>query len=184
MMNFDVTVNIDLEKFISRGNNIPDIDIYIQKGIDDAKVEFAERLEEKVHENLFLYGLGGSKLASDVNINVSKDGFSIVVNNEYFSFVEYGTGIVGLGLQHPKASEIGWEYDTNQHGDSGWWYPSSEDDPNPTKKLTESGWWAWTAGQASRPFMYKSWLWGTRSVTNIFRKHINRQLKKFKDDVE
>ena len=183
-MDFNVTVNIDLERFISSGKNIPNLDSYIQDGIDDAKVEFAKRLEEKVLENLMLYGLGGSRLAGDVSVRTLNDGFSIVVDNEYFSFVEYGTGIVGLGFQHPKAAEDGWEYDTNHHGDSGWWYPSSEDDPNPTKKLTENGWWAWTAGQASRPFMYKSWLWGTRSVNNIFRKHINRQLEKFKGDVE
>ena len=37
-------------------------------------------------------------------------------------FVEFGTGMVGAGHSHPNASEHGWAYDTNSHGNEGWYY--------------------------------------------------------------
>lgn len=69
---------------------------------------------------------------------------------EYAVYVEFGTGIVGAGASHPLSGELGIEYDRNNHGSGGWWYPS------------EKGWYqpengprlAWTKGMPSRPFMY------------------------------
>lgn len=37
-----------------------------------------------------------------------------------------GTGITGSKNQHPRASEIGWIYDTNEHGDKGWVYQAKD----------------------------------------------------------
>lgn len=55
---------------------------------------------------------------------------------------EYGTGIVGQ--ENPKVGA--WQYNVNGHID-GWWYPTDEDDPNPTKKALDSGdIVAWTRG--------------------------------------
>ena len=41
-------------------------------------------------------------------------------------FVEFGTGMVGAGHSHPHASEHGWAYDTNSHGNEGWYYYDSD----------------------------------------------------------
>lgn len=59
-------------------------------------------------------------------------------------FVEYGTGVVGQGSQHPEPN--GWEYDVNGHGSKGWVYMSDRD-----------GKFHWTAGMPSRPFMYNTY---------------------------
>ena len=64
-------------------------------------------------------------------------------------FNEYGTGIVGKNAPatDDALTEAGWVYDVNDHGEAGWWYPSSDDDPNPYKWITESGdLKAWTRG--------------------------------------
>lgn len=61
----------------------------------------------------------------------------------YAIYVEYGTGIEGARKPHPQP--IGWNYDGNGHGDSGWWYYSEKD-----------GEIHWTKGMPSRPFMYNT----------------------------
>lgn len=57
------------------------------------------------------------------------------------AFCEFGTGVVGAGNPHPDPIP-GWVYDSNQHGEAGWWYY----DKNGNKR--------WTKGMPSRPFMY------------------------------
>ena len=88
----------------------------------------------------------------------------------YAILVEYGTGIVGENSPHPGITDSDWmdpestsigghtysDYDQNEHGDAGWWYPSPEGWYTPKTGLTnEEGWpLAWTRGMPSRPFMY------------------------------
>ena len=78
----------------------------------------------------------------------------------YAFFVEYGTGVVGAAHPHPEpdTAGIGGEgnllamtytgYDTNQHGEKGWWYVSDVD-----------GKLHWTKGMKSRPFMYNTMMY-------------------------
>lgn len=78
----------------------------------------------------------------------------------YAFFVEYGTGVMAQG--HPGAGD-GWDpppvtvemngksygpytqYDTNGHGENGWFYTSERDGKS-----------HWTRGQVGRPFMYET----------------------------
>src|SRR5690554_1138589 len=70
-------------------------------------------------------------------------------------FVEFGTGIVGENNPHPLATEHGWDYDVNNHGEKGWFYPT--DDPNLAVTTTDDGQMlGWTRGMAHRPFMYET----------------------------
>lgn len=61
----------------------------------------------------------------------------------YAVYVEFGTGVVGAGSPHPDPA--GWQYDVNNHGESGWWYYNDRD-----------GKMHWTKGMRSRPFMYNT----------------------------
>lgn len=83
--------------------------------------------------------------------------YAVVANSGYAKFVEFGTGIKGENNPHELAEQFGWEYDVNSHGEAGWWYPSSESDPNPHKRIGNDGkTYAWTKGMPSRPFMYET----------------------------
>ena len=62
----------------------------------------------------------------------------------YAVYVEFGTGVVGESKPHPKAGDF-WEYDINEHGESGWVYYNNRDQK-----------WHWTKGIESRPFMYNT----------------------------
>ena len=68
----------------------------------------------------------------------------IFAGSPHAVFVEYGTGIVGANASHPDPV-AGWKYDSNNHGEEGWWYWSSQDNN-----------WHWTKGMPSRPFMWET----------------------------
>lgn len=57
-------------------------------------------------------------------------------------FVEFGTGIKGAANPHPT---LPWAYDTNGHGEDGWYYYD-----------TEQGRIRFTKGMPSRPFLYET----------------------------
>lgn len=81
------------------------------------------------------------------------------VNCPYAVYVEMGTGLRGKTAPHPDPSVIGFnfEYDRNGHGTGGWWYPTDEKDPNPTKYTAKNGqMYAWMGGMPSRSFMYNT----------------------------
>lgn len=67
---------------------------------------------------------------------------SVVSTAPHSAFVEFGTGVRGMGSQHPDPNLANWKYDVNEHGEAGWWY------------WGDDGRWHWTAGMPSRPYMY------------------------------
>lgn len=69
--------------------------------------------------------------------------YYIYTDCEWAAFVEFGTGIVGSENPHPDTGLVNWKYDTNGHGESGWFY-------------FNKGEWHWTKGMPSRPFMYET----------------------------
>lgn len=88
--------------------------------------------------------------------NTATAGIKNTTDKAYFN--EFGTGIVGS--QHPHIAEEltkeGYKYDVNNHGEAGWWYPTTEDDPNPTKKEVDNGWIAWTKGLPAQKAFYEA----------------------------
>lgn len=64
-------------------------------------------------------------------------------DSDHAVYVEFGTGIVGKNSPHSESGTQGYQYDVNNHGDSGWWYLKDED-----------GNFHWTKGMPSRPFMW------------------------------
>lgn len=181
----------NLEKQIKNQMRLEDaFEIGFQKGLAD----LAERLEKKIIERLNVYGLGDSNLARSINVTIIGDSILLSATSDYVMFIEYGTGIRGQENPHPKANIDGWEYDVNEHGDEGWWYPTTMADPNPTKRINSNpkkrtnsnstkrinsngDIYAWTKGHMSRPFMYETWLYGRRVGTRIIRSYINKEIK-------
>ena len=88
------------------------------------------------------------ELLSSINYEqgaVIKKGATWIVYTgcPWAKFVEFGTGIVGKMKPHKNKGIVGWEYDVNEHGESGWWY-------------YRDGKRHWTKGMPSRPFMYET----------------------------
>lgn len=71
-------------------------------------------------------------------------GVGIIYAGSYYAvYVEFGTGVRGQEAPHPEAGQVGWIYDSNNHGENGWVYFNEQD-----------GQYHWTDGMPSRPFMY------------------------------
>lgn len=158
----------------------------LDRGLESGYKDLVDRMIDKLIENLTKYELDSGDIIGQVDVTITDDGVSLILKdgvNDYAIFVEYGTGVVGESNPHPQPSRNGWVYDINEHGDSGWWYPSRESDPNPTRTMTKSGdWIAWTSGMPSRPFMYDTWRWTTSSATQIIDSHIKREFRKLERD--
>lgn len=71
------------------------------------------------------------------------DEWIVYTDCPWAKFVEFGTGVVGKSNPHPDVGIVGWKYDTNEHGEAGWYY-------------FRDGEWHWTKGMPSRPFMYET----------------------------
>lgn len=142
----------------------------IQKLIDGVN-QYRQDLHTKVETMVANLAAEGANIArSECPIQTGQLYSSIVdeahgtkafikVNCPYAVYVEMGTGIRGKNAPHPDKTVIGFdfEYDRNNHGEGGWWYPTDASDPNPTKYTAKDGtMYAWTAGMPSRPFMYNT----------------------------
>lgn len=177
---YETTVPMELDIDIDHiEKGIQDLIKYrnaVNRGIEKGQLRLAELMKAKAIENLTMYGLGGSSIANSISVNTSGDGISLIVGSDYAVYVEYGTGIVGSANPHPSPS-IAWAYDVNGHGESGWWYPTTSADPNPYKSTKDGQLYGWTKGQASRPFMYKTWEYGNRVATRVIRSAIRKEVK-------
>lgn len=169
----DTVINIDITKLGYTARKFKRYSELFEKAIEDALKEFSVMYQKKLNEKMTFYGVPAS-IAGSVIINTSFDGIEVYIASELVNFFEYGTGIRGSENPHPKPP-AGWIYDSNGHGNDGWWYPTTEGDPNPYKWRDASGQLrGWTRGKVSRPFIYETNLWARRSIGNVVRKHLRR----------
>lgn len=119
-------------EFLEKCNRL--IEALTDRGEEIAKIEVAQL--DAVYTGELMNSIEGYYSPS-YNVGIIKAGAY------YAAYVEFGTGVVGKGSPHPNPQ--GWQYDVNDHGDSGWVY--YDDD---------SGQFRWTKGFKSRPFMYNT----------------------------
>ena len=150
-MKFNITLSeSSVEELISQiseykdklNNNLDTaIDILLDEGLQIAR-------RNLLSEGAFYSG----QLMESLAIEKGKNQGSIYTDLDYAKFVEYGTGVVGGKNPHPQAPQ-GWIYDKNNHGEKGWYYPTS--DPNLIVWTAPDGTtYGWTKGIEHRPFMY------------------------------
>ena len=125
-----------------------------KRGSEDTVKEISEMMLESVRSQSSRFGgypyKNSQTQAIVIEGNMVRGGIEDYSPEAYFH--EYGTGVVGS--RNPTISEqaqaLGWQYDYNSHGESGWWYPTTEDDPNPYKWTGEDGQlYGWTKGLAA-----------------------------------
>lgn len=163
---------IDFFKMMERRDPMGKYGDAVVRGLKDTMDELESLIEKKYHENLSKYGLSGSDMSSNYTVRMTDDyTIEIKVGTDYAIYVEYGTGIVGKQNKPHPNPEIPWQHDVNNHGEKGWFY-------------MEGGRGHWTAGQASRPFMYDTWMWVRRSFTNIANKHISKRIREWERSMQ
>lgn len=176
-MNFDVDVT-DVKSVLRAEKYLRESEAKFTRAISGALDDMEKFIRDKLMDELATYGLLDSDIAGSIRIYRVGTGLQVVVGSDYAMYVEFGTGIYGEQSPHPNPSAFGeaWEYDINDHGKRGWWYPTTEDDPNPYKSYSPDGQiFAWTAGSQAKPFMYNTWLYARRIANQVFQKHFRRQ---------
>jgi len=99
---------------------------------------------EAVKANCYANGIenhtNNIRMVYDPNTNIGK----VITNDNVIIFNEMGTGVVGKNNPHPKPNDAfaSWQYDINEHGEKGWYYPKDD------------GTYGWTKGLPSRHMFY------------------------------
>lgn len=120
------------KEFLAKCNRL--IETLTDTGVEVAKVEVAQL--DAVYTGELMNSIEGY-YSPTYNVGIIKAGAY------YAAYVEFGTGVVGKSSPHPNPQ--GWQYDANNHGDSGWVYYDED-----------GGGYRWTKGYKSRPFMYNT----------------------------
>lgn len=122
---------------------------------------------------------GTYKVPAKLEGNVAIAG---IKNDELKSqFQEFGTGVIGQQFPHvsEELEKIGWKYDVNNHGESGWWYPTTENDPNPYKWTGSDGQLrAWTKGLPAGRYFYDALKRAEEMFTEVAIEELEREAKK------
>lgn len=126
-------------------------DIAVQKLTDDAYKEITKKCSQINLRNH----------VDNIQKVVKANEGEVSTRDEVVIYKEMGTGLVGSQHPHPNPSSefAGWVYDVNSHGESGWWYPTDEADPNPYKWTGGDGVLrAWTKGLPSNHMFYDAFI--------------------------
>lgn len=89
---------------------------------------------------------------------------TVIATSYHADFVEYGTGIVGMGRPHPDL-DTEWHYDINSHGNKGWDYTGADGKKH------------WTKGQPSSPYMYNTYLYLLKNGQKLFDEAMKNELE-------
>jgi len=170
----DIEINLDnLERSIGK---LAIFELQFQKAVDDGLEEFSHRFRDKLVENISKYGLPVHDILASIHIYQADNTLVISSNDEQLAYIEYGVGLIGSQSPHPKWTD--WQYDINEHGYKGWvYYPETDMDfaqNDVIIRTIRGSTIAWTRGHEARPFLYHTWLWGTRSIHQIVMKHVRR----------
>lgn len=116
---------------------------------------------------------GNIAVASIRNDKTNKDGQSIAM------FEEFGTGVMGAKFPHvsEELQRMGWKYDVNGHGEKGWWYPTTDSDPNPYKWTDPDGQLrAWTKGLPAGRYFYNALKRAEEMFTEVALEELQREV--------
>lgn len=176
----ELIITLDLDDINESIRKIEGFEKLYKKAIYAGLQTASEKIKNKLASNMTRYGL--QSLIPYMSVDYDLETITIQVTKvdengiDYTTFIEYGTGITGAWSPHPYTP---WPYDVNSHGYKGWWYPTTPDDPNPTKFVSKDGTLlAHTKGMPSRPFFYDTLNW--IRAYNPIKREINKELRRIK----
>ena len=174
MINLNVKVNTnELEQLITKLENYnPLSDNRVIKALCLRGVEL---LKDEASKANYKFS-SGTDIVNGMKFEIISNSKGVVYNdNPKMAFIEFGTGVVGKNSkQNPLADQVGWVYDTNQHGDAGWWYPVASQPPKGQPSWYHNcQWYAWTRGQEAKNIFYNALERLKLEVPDIIKKVLN-----------
>lgn len=132
------SLNDAIERLTEYQNRVKNAGDDISKKLAKDGVQFAKS------NAIFMSAYDSGELVNGI-IDEHQENKSFVKSTAAHSaYVEMGTGIRGQQNPNPNKYASGWQYDVNEHGESGWWY------------MGDDGKYHWTKGMPHRPFMYNA----------------------------
>ena len=100
-------------------------------------------------------------------------------SSEIAPFFEFGTGVVGQDNPHIDEwlTKFGWVYDVNHHSARGWYYPTTEEDPNPNKHTYNGQLYGWTMGLPAQKIYYSALERAKEQFTKVAIEEMEKGLK-------
>lgn len=130
-----------------------------------------DRANQYLDERVYAYP-NSANVSSGWEIEViqpTHDGeiaYRLINQNELATFVEFGTGIVGLNDPHPKAESENYKYDMNNRGLQGWNF----------RFYYNGQWYTYEhfTGYEGKHFLYDAYFdyYHNKEYVNIYRKII------------
>lgn len=105
------------------------MDATLTNTISKIERKLAEEGFELLKGNAPTYDIDGN-ITGSISMEKTSDGYRVVYSGEDVAYIEFGTGYKGLTNSYPNVEALGqfdWEYDSNNHGSSGWFYYSKRD---------------------------------------------------------
>lgn len=165
----NIEFEVTIENFHSISKFFDGFPDAVERGIDIGMRRSSKALTKKLKDNLVKYGLGDSALMYEFSTTFDGTTLTLNIDSDYAIYVEMGTGIIGQNDPHPNQMKLGisWQYDVNDHGTDGWRYYDED-----SKRLR------WTAGQASRPYIYDTYKWAERAIPTMVKNDIKKEIMK------
>lgn len=139
---YEKQVQKNIEDFIKK---------LLEEGVDIAKAQIIQ-----------LDAVETGEVRDSLKYTLYKEGRNgiIFTDNSHACYVEFGTGVRGAEGSHPT---MPWAYDSNGHGEDGWYYFDEN-----------QGRIRYTQGMPSRPFMYNTAKELEEKVVDIAREVFSR----------
>ena len=175
-----IVITLDMTNLLKTNKILDNLEDIIKDCIYRGLEKASHQIRTKLIQNMTKYGV--ESLKSGINITHDFDSMQIRITKigpngqDYVEFVEYGTGIIGAWNPHPHEP---WKYDVGNWGYTGWWYPTTPEDDNPTKRIIADGTLiAHTRGMPSRPFFYDTvdWIRKYGTITRAIMYYLRRAI--------
>lgn len=106
-------------------NQLQAISDNLDNTVKKAEKALAEEGFQLLKTNAPTNDIDGNRTGA-VLMEQSSDGYRISYQGTDVAYIEFGTGYKGASRPYPK-NTVGWQYDVNGHGASGWFYYSKTD---------------------------------------------------------
>ena len=136
-----------------------------EKSIDDGLRKTTEVANQRVIDNASYNHIVNHLDSIHHEYNSETKTGRVWSSDPVIIFNEFGTG--ARGVQDGWATKFGYQVNASGKGDTGWFYPTTEDDPNPYKHYYQGQLYGFTHGLPSRHMFYDAYLDTKKQVGNI-----------------
>ena len=145
-----------------------------EKSVDEGLKKTTEVAYKRVIDNASYNHIDNHLSSIEKEYDSSSKTGKVFSNDPVIIFNEFGTGI--RGTQDEWADKFGYQVNASGKGESGWFYPTNEEDDNPYKHYYNGQLYGFTHGLPSRHMFYDAYLDTKKQIGNIVMVEISKSI--------